>query len=175
MIALFYMKGRIMINKIAKMIQGLEVFFGTVFISIFFVTIIIQVFCRYLGITVSWTGEVSLYSFTWAVFLGAGAMTYEDKHFAFTSLLDKIHGRKREVINIIIYLIVMSFTVAVLYYGVIITKKFWNYRWINLPQMKMGYTWLCVPILGATTTLYCINHISGYVKKLMKFNNEVEV
>ncbi|PKM66437.1 MAG: C4-dicarboxylate ABC transporter permease [Firmicutes bacterium HGW-Firmicutes-2] len=140
-----------MIDKIAKTVQSIEILFGTLFISIFFITIIIQVFSRYLGITVSWTGEVAMYSFTWAVFLGAGAMTYEDKHFAFTSLF--------------LYLIVMSFTLAILYYGVIITMKFWNYRWIDIPQMSMGYTWLCVPILGATTTLYCINHIVTYVKR----------
>jgi len=164
-----------MISKIAKTVQRLEVFFGTLFISIFFITIIIQVFCRYLGITVSWTGEVSLYSFTWAVFLGAGAMTYEDKHFAFTSLLDRLPGNKKEIANIVIYLIVMSFTLAILYFGIIITKKFWNYRWIDLPVMKMGYTWLCVPILGGTTTLYCINHIIGYVKKITQNNAKVEV
>ncbi|PKM57261.1 MAG: C4-dicarboxylate ABC transporter permease [Firmicutes bacterium HGW-Firmicutes-3] len=155
-----------MIDKIAKTVQSIEIFFGTLFISIFFITIIIQVFGRYLGITVSWTGEVAMYSFTWAVFLGAGAMTYEDKHFAFTSLRDRVTGKKREVLNIFLYLIVMSFTLAILYYGVIITMKFWNYRWIDIPSMRMGYTWLCVPILGATTTLYCINHIVAYAKKL---------
>jgi len=64
-----------MIDKIAKTVQSIEIFFGTLFISIFFITIVIQVFSRYLGITVSWTGEVAMYSFTWAVFLGAGAMT----------------------------------------------------------------------------------------------------
>ncbi|WP_197715762.1 TRAP transporter small permease [Petrocella atlantisensis] len=154
-----------MIDKIAKTVQSIEILFGTLFISIFFITIIIQVFSRYLGITVSWTGEVAMYSFTWAVFLGAGAMTYEDKHFAFTSLRDRVTGKKREMLNIFLYLIVMSFTLAILYYGVIITMKFWNYRWIDIPQMSMGYTWLCVPILGATTTLYCINHIVTYVKR----------
>ena len=36
---------------------------GTVCISIFFVTIVIQVFCRYAGITVTWSGDVSTYAF----------------------------------------------------------------------------------------------------------------
>ncbi len=153
-------------DKIAKRVQHIEVFLGTLFITIFFITIVIQVFSRYLGITVTWTGEVATYSFTWAVFLGAGAMTYENKHFAFTSFKDKLSGRKQEVVNIIISLIVMSFTISIFYFGIVITKKFWNYQWIDLPMMKMGYTWLCLPILGATTTFYTINHLIMSIKRL---------
>ena len=43
---------------------------GTVCISIFFVTIVIQVFCRYAGITVTWTGDVSTYAFYMGRFCG---------------------------------------------------------------------------------------------------------
>ena len=151
-------------NNLSKRIQKVQLAIGVICISIFFIAIVVQVFCRYTGITVTWTGEVSTYSFIWSVFMGAGAMTYEKKHFAFSSVLDKLTGRKKELLNIFISLVVMLFSSAILYYGVIITQKFWNYRWINIPSMKMGYTWLCVPILGATCVFYCINHITEYYK-----------
>ncbi|QSX09208.1 TRAP transporter small permease [Alkalibacter rhizosphaerae] len=155
-------------DKIAKKIQHVEIVLGTLFISIFFITILIQVASRYLGFSATWTGEVSTYSFTWAVFLGAGAMTYENKHFAFESLKDKLTPKKKEIVEMIISLIVLSFTVSILYFGVIITQKFWNYRWIDLPMMKMGYTWLCLPILGGTTTFYTLNRIVIAIKRIRK-------
>ena len=78
-----------MLKVIAKNIQRIQLVLGVACISIFFITIIIQVVCRYTGITVIWTGEVSTYTFIWSVFMGAGVMTYENKHFAFTSFSDK--------------------------------------------------------------------------------------
>lgn len=153
-------------DKIAKKIQHVEIVLGVLFISLFFITILIQVASRYMGFTATWTGEVSTYSFTWAVFLGAGAMTYENKHFAFDSLKERLSPRNKEIVNIIISLIVLSFTVSILVFGVIITRKFWNYRWIDLPMIKMGYTWLCLPILGATTSIYTVNRILMTIKRL---------
>lgn len=34
-----------------------------------------------IGIAATWTEDVSMYSFIWAVFMGAGAMVYEKRHF----------------------------------------------------------------------------------------------
>lgn len=153
-------------KKIIKNIQKVQLAIGVICISIFFIAIVVQVFCRYTGVTVTWTGEVSTYSFIWSVFMGAGAMTYEKKHFAFGSLGDKLIGRKKEMLNIFISLVVMLFSAAILYYGIIITMKFWNYTWIDIPNIKMGYTWLCVPILGLTSIIYCIDHIKEYYENI---------
>lgn len=153
-------------NKLARYVKNIELGIGVLSITVFFITIVIQVFARYSGITVMWTGEVSTYTFTWAVFMGAGVMTFENKHFAFTSITDKLTGRKKEIHKIIISSIILIFSAATLYFGIIITGKFWNYRWITLPEVKMGYTWLCVPVLGGTCVLYCLNHINGYIKNI---------
>jgi TRAP-type C4-dicarboxylate transport system permease small subunit len=154
------------VKKIIKNIQKVQLAIGVICISIFFIAIVVQVFCRYTGVTVTWTGEVSTYSFIWSVFMGAGAMTYEKKHFAFGSLGDKLTGRKKEILNIFISFVVMLFSAAILYYGIIITMKFWNYTWIDIPNIKMGYTWLCVPILGLTSIIYCIDHIKEYYENI---------
>ncbi len=157
-------------EKIIKSIYNIQSALGVCFISIFFITVLIQVFCRYLGITVIWTGEVAGYSFTWAVFMGSGIMTYENKHFSFTLLLDKLQGKNKVYLKMFISLVMMLFASAIFYYGFLITKKFWNYKWISLPQMSMGITWLCVPILGFTMVLYCINHLYKYKKELNQIN-----
>ena len=139
---------------------------GTVCISIFFVTIVIQVFCRYTGITVTWTGDVSTYAFIWAVFMGAGAMTHENAHFAFTVLKNRLSGTKKTRLCIVISCAVMLFTAATFYFGIVITRKFWNYRWITLPDIKMGYTLLCLPVFGFTGTLYSIMQVHHALHEL---------
>jgi len=80
--------------------------------------------------------------------------------------VDKLSGRKKEIHKILISVIVLIFSTATLYFGIIITSKFWNYRWITLPDVKMGYTWLCVPILGGTSALYGLEHILENFKNI---------
>ena len=76
------------INKALGVLQKVQTAAGGVFLTIFLFTVVFQILSRYLGIVATWTEEVSMYSFIWATFLGAGAMVYEDRHFAFTSVSD---------------------------------------------------------------------------------------
>ena len=66
--------------------QKIQIAVGGAFLSIFLVAVVTQMVCRYLGIAAMWTEDVSMYSFIWAVFMGAGAMVHSDAHFAFTSV-----------------------------------------------------------------------------------------
>lgn len=154
-----------MIEKIAKNTQKLQLGIGVLCISIFFITTVIQVVARYTGITVMWTGEVSTNSFIWSVLMGSGVMTYSNSHFAFDSLVHKLSEKKRIKLQIIISLIVLMFSLALLWYGTQITIKFWNYRLISLP-VKKGYLWLALPILGFSNSIYSLNHIAKYFKEL---------
>ena len=153
-------------KNLAKWMKNIQLIIGIFSISIFFIAIVVQVFARYAGFTVMWTGEVSRYSFIWFVFMGAGVMTFENQHFAFHSLIVRLSAKKQIVIKLLVSLIILIFSIAILYYGITITNKFWNYQWINLPKIKMGYTWLCVPLLGAANILYCIGNMHQLAKAL---------
>lgn len=143
-------------NAIA-MLQKIQIAVGGCFLCIFLVTVVIQIVCRYLGISVTWTQDVSMYAFIWAVFMGAGAMVYEKRHFAFTSVSDMLKNQAaKSVLTIIITLIMLFFSVLMVYYGILVTKQFWNYTWVTLPQFKRGPTWLCLPICGGTSAIYLI-------------------
>jgi TRAP-type C4-dicarboxylate transport system permease small subunit len=155
-------------KKLAHGMYKVQLGLGFLFISIFLVSIVVQVFCRYLGVTVMWTGEVSTNSFIWTVFMGAGAMTYENKHFAFSSLKDKLSYRNRELLNIFNWIIILIFSISILYFGYQIVTKFWNYQWIQLSFIKMGYTYLCIPFLGFSVSVYAFNEISGHIKNVTR-------
>ena len=147
-------------KKAIDTMQKIQIAIGGLFLSIFLVSVVTQMICRYLSIAAMWTEEVSMYSFIWAVFMGAAAMVHARAHFAFTSFLDMIKSEKAKgVLRLLISLIMLSFAVLMCYYGILITKQFWNYKWINIPSFNRGPTWLCLPLCGLTSSIYLLYQI----------------
>lgn len=156
-------------KKAIAMLQKIQIAIGGFFLCIFLLTVVFQMMSRYLGIAATWTEDVSMYSFIWAVFMGAGAMVYEKRHFAFTSISDMMKDeRKKSILAIIISLIMLVFAVLMAYYGFLVTKQFWNYTWVNIPKFKRGPTWLCLPLCGITSTIYLINQIIEEIGTIAK-------
>ena len=156
-------------NKALGYLQKVQIIAGGIFLSIFLGSVVIQMACRYLGIAAVWTEDVSMYAFIWAAFMGAAAMVYEKQHFAFTSVSDKLtNERAKTILSIVIAVIMLVVSVLMFYYGCRITKRFWNYRWVSIQSFKRGPTWLCIPVCGATSTLYLIGQIIESVNSLVK-------
>ncbi len=90
-------------KKAIEWMQKIQIAVGGFFLCIFLLTVVFQMLSRYIGIAATWTEDVSMYSFIWAVFMGAGAMVYEKRHFAFTSVSDMLKNEKiKSVLAIII-------------------------------------------------------------------------
>lgn len=155
-------------SNFVKKLNKLHILISALFLAIFLITVILQVVSRLLGIAILWTQDVAMYSFIWSVFMGGTAMVYPEKHFAFTSLIDKLNNEKsKKIIHLIIVLFMLIFMVLMFYYGTIVTKKFWNYKWVNLPQMKRGWTWLCLPVSSFLGCIYSVEKIIIDVKSLI--------
>ncbi|MCY1153427.1 MAG: TRAP transporter small permease subunit [Sphaerochaetaceae bacterium] len=158
-------------DNFVKKINSIHIFVSAVFLAIFLVAVITQVITRLLGIAMLWTQDVAMYSFIWSVFMGGTAMVYPEKHFAFTSLIDKTESEKvKTIIHLAIMLLMLFFLAIMFYYGIIITKRFWNYKWVNLPQMKRGWTWLCMPVSAALGCIYLIDKTIKDVNSLIRGN-----
>ncbi len=156
-------------KKALGYLQKAQIIAGGIFLSIFLGSVVIQMVCRYLGIAAVWTEDVSMYAFIWAAFMGAAAMVYEKQHFAFTSVSDKLKDEKvKAILGIVIAVIMLIVSVLMFYYGCRLTKQFWNYRWVSIQEFKRGPTWLCIPVCGATSTLYLIGQIIEDVNSLKK-------
>ena len=144
---------------------------GTFLLAVFFITIILQVGARYLRIPLLWTGELANYSFIWAVFMGASTMVHEKAHFSFTFFRDRFRGAAGRFYDIAISAVLLCFTVPMSCYGVVVARTFWNHNWISLPWVKMGYTWLCLPIMGFTMSIYIIEGILSSLPALWGANS----
>lgn len=155
-------------KKALGYLQKLQIAAGGIFLSIFLCSVVIQMGCRYVGVAAIWTEDVSMYAFIWAAFMGGAAMVYEQRHFAFTSISDMMKNETlKRVLALGIAVVMLIFSLLMFYYGCKITKQFWNYRWVSLPDFKRGPTWLCIPVCGATSSLYLIGQIVEDVKALM--------
>ena len=153
---------------LTKYIGKAQLVLGVVCLSVFIVAILIQVFARYLAIPVIWTEEVANFSFIWSVFMGASIMVNRKEHFRFTGLTEKLKGRSKLYLDILVNVIVLVFNVLLIYYGALAVQTFWNYTWISLPKLKMGYVWSCIPIMGLTMSIYLVEHIIDDLGKLRR-------
>ena len=157
------------ITKVMDLWAKLLVIVGSVTLSIFFFAVLAQMFCRYLGIVALWTEEVSTYSFIFTVFLGAAALVRENKHFAFTAIADGIKSPlAKKIIAIMIHVIVLVFAYYMFTYGKQLMQKFWNYKWVSLPSVKRGYTWMCMPISAVSMMAFSVESIIKEVLALVK-------
>ena len=157
------------LTKVMDLWAKLLVIVGSVTLTIFFGAVLAQMFCRYLGIVALWTEEVSTYSFIFTVFLGAAALVRENKHFAFTAVSDGIKNEKvKALINLLISVIVLVFAYYMFVYGKQLMQKFWNYKWVSLPTMKRGYTWLCMPISAVSMMAFSVESIIKQVVAMVK-------
>lgn len=152
-----------------KLLEKLQLIIGGLFLSVFFITIIIQVTTRIGGISAIWTEEVATYSFIWSVFMGAAVMLNRREHFQFDFLLKKLKGKAQRTLYLVNDVILLLFSLAIFYYGIQAVQNFWNYNWVSLSEMKMGYVWISVPIMGGTMAIYTVNHI---IRNLKNFNRE---
>ncbi|MFC4557662.1 TRAP transporter small permease [Virgibacillus kekensis] len=153
-------------NRFIKMLEKIQLTLGILFLSLFFIVIVIQITTRHLGISVIWTTELATYSFIWAVFMGAAVMVNRREHFTFDYLQRKLKGKTLLILNIFNDLVLIVFNIALFIYGLEVVEGFWSYNWVALPQLKMGYVWISIPIMAGTMILYSISHLMKHVKSL---------
>lgn len=151
-----------------KTLEKTQMWFGVIMLSIFFIAIMVQIVSRHMGVSIIWTEEVAKYSFIWSVFMGAAVMVNQREHFSFDFLTLKLTGTKKVMLIILIDTIMFLFALALLYYGIQAASTFWDYNWVALPFMKMGYIWIALPITGLTMAIYSLNHLFNGVKDFKK-------
>lgn len=155
-------------KKVILFLQRAEEIVGGGCLCIFFGTVLIQMFSRYLSISMTWTGEVCTYAFMVSVFFGASAIVYNRQHFAFTALIEKVEGNKKNVISLFISAIMLCFNGAMCYYGMLITQKYWHYTWTTIPSFKKGPVFLCMPLSAGLAILFLIALMMEDVEKIRR-------
>ncbi|MFD1414318.1 TRAP transporter small permease [Oceanobacillus jeddahense] len=153
-------------KKFIHALEKIQIVIGVLFLCVFFCVIVLQIVTRHLGISVIWTEEAANYSFIWAVFMGAAIMVNRREHFNFDFLQQKLQGKKRIYLSLFNDTVLIIFNVCIFLLGLQIVSEFWNYTWSTLPDMKMGYVWVAIPIMAGTMLIYTFFHMVEHVQKL---------
>lgn len=146
-------------EKITGTLEKLQIGLGCVTFLVFLTSAVFQVISRLIKVPMVWTEDMANYSFIWTVFMGAAVIFKRNQHFKFNVVEMKMKGVYHEYYDIAINAAILIFCANVCIYGIQVTQKFWNNKWNSIPSLKMGYTWLCVPLVGLTMSIYAIGHI----------------
>jgi TRAP-type C4-dicarboxylate transport system permease small subunit len=157
-------------KKLVNLIEKIQLTLGVLFLSTFLVATLIQIFARYAKLSVLWTEEIATFSFVYAVFMGAAVMVRHREHFAFNVLIEKMSPKKASIMKLVNNMIMIVFLGFLTYYSKTLVTTFWNYNWIVLTQIKMGYVWISLPITFITMIIYLIEDVFTNIKN---FRNEV--
>lgn len=153
-------------SKIIDLIERIQKFIGIVCLSVFIIVVIVQIIARYISLSVLWTEEIAVFSFVWAVFMGASIMVRKEAHFSFDFLKTKLTGTKKYILDLVNDILILTFTTYMLVYGQKIMITFWNYNWYSLPDFKMGYVWAVIPLSALLMSIYKIEHIINNTMRL---------
>lgn len=151
-------------KRLVNALEKVQIITGVTFLCVFFFIIVLQILTRHLGISVIWTEEVANYSFIWAVFMGAAVMVNRREHFNFDFLIRKLSGKKRMTLSIFNDIVLIIFNFFIFLLGLQVVTEFWNYTWATLPDMKMGYIWIAIPIMAGTMIIYSVSHLIEHVQ-----------
>ncbi|MGI5966835.1 MULTISPECIES: TRAP transporter small permease [Anaerotruncus] len=152
------------LTKLNNILFKIQTWFAVACLTVFFCGVAFQVFSRILGIPANFTEEVSNYAFIWVTFMGTALMLRENRHFRFTAIAAKFKGKLFWANEMICMLILLGISLLMLVHGAQLTQKFWTWHFTSLSSVSLGWAWLCLPLCGFTSTMYCIEAIYKFIR-----------
>ncbi|NCB52718.1 MAG: TRAP transporter small permease [Clostridia bacterium] len=133
------------------------------------ICVILQVFFRYvLNDSLTWTNEVSRYSFLWVVFVGTAVALKEGDHIVIDIVLTSSKPKMRNIILLIDYILICALTAALTVLGIelVISTRGSLSSALRLPINLILYMGL--PIGMFLTMIVSIGKIIKQVKLVFK-------
>lgn len=133
-------------KKTLNVIYKIEDVSTVIILGIICFAVFAQVVSRFLLKTpLSWTEELSRYSLVWLTFVGASLALRHNGHFVIEVLEHKLHGRKREYLQMFILVLMLVYTVVLLINGLQLLPVAHMQESPAL-DIHMSYVYLAVPV-----------------------------
>jgi len=135
----------------------------TVVMTVLVLTVVWQVFTRYTSKFVpdliqpsNWTDELATYLMIWVGMVGASVALYRGAHLGIDYFVGKLSMRNRLVTEVIVFLFIAGFSLAVMLIGGIqvVQRTLGGGQVSPALNLKMGYVFLALPISGFFLTIY---------------------
>lgn len=149
-----------------RFMKNIEGVFASLALAVMFLSIIIQVFFRYvLSDSLDWPEEVARYCFITAVFIGLGFVSRRGRHLEISAI--KIYA-PRAVARLCFYIstvISVAFAVLMVFWGIEMTRFVYDSGQVCAAvQMPTYMLYISVPVGMAVMALRTIEHAYSVYK-----------
>jgi TRAP-type transport system small permease protein len=141
-------------GTLEKIFDGIEQGLGIFFLLIMFVSVLIQVFFRYVLLSpLTWTEESARYSFIWVVLLGAAFAVRRKEHVVMGVLFNRFPSPWKRLISLSINILIL---VSLIYLLPVSWKFFWFMKNIPSPTLNIswGFLFFAAPLSIALMTIH---------------------
>lgn len=145
-----------MMRKLSKIISHSFETVSVVFLVCVLVTVILQVFFRYVArIVVPWTEEAARYFCIWMVFTGAAAAVAQEAHIKITFLVERVPKLARHLFSLLSYGVVLLFNVIILLGSIELVKLNWGQEAVTFP-ISVGVLYLAITVSSAAILILLV-------------------
>ncbi len=156
---IYLFNGERMKNLYGWVIRGME-YLVIGLVGALAVLVAVEVFFRYvLNASISWYDEFAGYLLVWLTFWGAVLALDRGRHIGFETLVERFPIPVQKLTMTIVYLLLITLQVVLVYYGWILTTQLSGETAITLP-VPIGLVYVAIPTTGAMMLLICVMRIA---------------
>jgi len=145
---------------------------SVVFLVCVLITVVLQVFFRYVArIVVPWTEEAARYFCIWMVFMGAAAAVAQEAHIKITFLVERVPKLAMHLFSLLSYCVVFLFNVIIFFGSVQLVKLNWGQEAVTFP-ISVGVLYLAITVSSAAILILLILIIVDRLRTLFGPNEK---
>ena len=147
--------------------QNLGVTWFSIALVIVMVLLVLwQVIARYLlNSPSSFSEALTRYLFVWLVLITSTYAFGSREHMYISALNDRLRGKTRTVVNILIEVLTILFAACVMVFGGSIITRMQMVSLDSSLHIPMGVVYAVIPVCGVITVFYCICNILEELEK----------
>lgn len=153
-------------KKLKQMIDKAVEWFSIALVIVMVLLVLWQVIARYLlNSPSSFSEALTRYLFVWLVLITSTYAFGSREHMYISALNDRLCGKTRTVVNILIEVLTILFAACVMVFGGSIITRMQMVSLDSSLHIPMGVVYAVIPVCGVITVFYCICNILEELEK----------
>jgi len=152
-------------KKLYDYIGKAEVLISASCFSVSCFVIFTAAIARTMNHPINWSQDLSLFLFSWSVFLSADVALRADRLVSVDILVNRLPMRAQKCIAFINYGIILAFLAALVFYGIKLSIFSWRRVFQGIPGFSYGWVTISFPFGGLLLGTTVILKIKGLLSK----------
>ena len=153
-------------KKLKQMIDKAVEWFSIGLVVVMVLLVLWQIVARYLlNSPSSFSEALTRYLFVWLVLVTSTYAFGSRDHMYISALNDRLRGKTRTVVNLLIEVLTILFAACVMVFGGSIIARMQMVSLDSSLHIPMGIVYAIIPICGVITVFYCICNILEELEK----------